>query len=337
MNPSNPDIVVLRKNTEGLAIPPYVQLIKRKLPEYAVAHARTPAEERHLIKSARFATGVSFSEDLFNHAENLELFVVASSGYGHLPLDLFQESGIALANAAGIHAPGIAEQVIGYCMMFARNLHIGWQRNLTGQWRHYKAREFANSTVTIVGLGSIGRAVVDRLEGFNVRTVGVRYTPEKGGPTDEVIGFDEEEFHAALAETDYLILATPLSETTEGLISEAEFNTLPPKAVVINVCRGKVVNTDALLVALQKEDIRGAALDVTEPEPLQQDSPLWQMNNVLITPHMGGHTPKHWERLADIFAANVEKIDTGMTDNLTNQVLELKRTPAVTQPTGDDT
>ncbi len=336
MNPSNSDIVVLRKNTEGLAIPPYVQLIEEKLPQYTVGHARTPTAERRLIESARFATGVDCPEELLECAEELELFVVASSGYGHLPMDSFRERGIALANAAGIHAPGIAEQVIGYCTMFARNLHIGWQRNLTRQWRHYKGREFGGSTVTIVGLGSIGTAVVDRLEGFNVRTIGVRYTPEKGGPTDEVIGFDDEAFHGALAETEYLILATPLSEITEGLISEAELNTLPPEAVVINVCRGKVVNTNALLIALQNEDIRGAALDVTDPEPLPPDSPLWQMDNVLITPHMGGHTPKHWERLANILATNVEKIDAGITDDLTNQVLELQRTPAVTQTSGDD-
>jgi phosphoglycerate dehydrogenase-like enzyme len=169
-------------------------------------------------------------------------------------------------------------------------------------------------------MGAIGNAVVQRLEGFEVDIIGVRYTPEKGGPTDEVIGFDYEDLHGALARTDYLVLATPLSDTTRELIGEEELATLPPNAVVVNASRGAVVDTDALLESLQKGGIRGAALDVTEPEPLPNDHPLWEMENVLMTPHMGGHTPMHWDRLADILAENVSKLGEGMSGSMTNRV-----------------
>jgi phosphoglycerate dehydrogenase-like enzyme len=320
MTTSDPDVVVFRKGTEGLSTEAYASAIRDRLPDHEVRLARTPHEERELIQEARVATGTSISDELVDAAEDLELFVAASSGYNHLPMDELTDRGVAVANAAGIHAPGIAEQALGYCLMFARRLHEGWARKQDAQWRHYKADEFTGSTVTVVGLGAIGQAIVQRLEGTGVDTIGVRYTPEKGGPTDEVIGFDDRAFHEALAETDYLVLSTPLSDTTESLVGESELATLSPESVIINVCRGPVVDTEALLKSIQNEDIRGAAMDVTDPEPLPADHPLWKMDNVLITPHMGGHTPKHWERLADILAENVRALDADGVDVLRNQV-----------------
>lgn len=324
MSKANPDIVVLRKNTEGLSTQSYADVLRRKLPDYTVAHADTPKKERELIKTAPVATGVTMNKDLFDRAEELELFVAASSGYNHLPMDTLTERGVVVANAAGIHAPGIAEQALGYCLMFARQLHTGWQRNANHEWRHYQPSEMQDSTVTVVGLGAIGSTFVERLDGIGVDTIGIRYTPDKGGPTDEVYGFDEDSLHCALARTDYLVLSTPLSETTRNLIGEAELNTLPPDAYVINVCRGGVLDTDALVSALQKNDISGAALDVTDPEPLPPDSPLWRMGNVLITPHVGGHTPKHWERLGDIVSHNVKQLEASGDSEFENKVNDPK-------------
>jgi len=320
MTDDTPDVVVLRKNTEGLSTADYADVIREKLPDHDIAHARTPHQERSLIESAPVATGVMLDEELLDHATDLRMFVVASSGCNHLPVEKMTERGILLANAAGIHAPGIAEQALGYCLTFARQLHEGWERKNDDEWRHYKADEFTGSTVTVVGLGAIGTTFVERLQGMDVYTIGVRYRPEKGGPTDEVIGFDDREFHEALSRTDYLVLSTPLTDTTRKLIGEAELNTLPPRAHLINVCRGGVVDTDALLAAIQKEDISGAAMDVTDPEPLPPDHPLWKMDNVFITPHMGGHTPNHWDRLAEILATNVKRLEDGETSGFRNQI-----------------
>ena len=320
MSKANPDIVVLRKNTEGLSTRSYADVLQEKLSGYTVSHADTPSKERELLEQAPVATGVTMNSDLLSHAEELELFVAASSGYNHLPIQELTERGVVVSNAAGIHAPGIAEQALGYCLMFARQLHTGWQRNKNYEWRHYQPEEMKGSTVTVVGLGAIGTEFVDRLDGMDVNTIAIRYSPEKGGPTDEVYGFDENSIHDALAQTDYLVLSTPLSDTTRNLIGEAELNTLSPNAYVINVCRGGVLDTDALVAALQKNDISGAALDVTDPEPLPVDSPLWRMGNVLITPHVGGHTPKHWDRLADIVAHNVRQLDAGAEAKFRNQV-----------------
>lgn len=331
MTDTDPDIVVLRKNTEGLSTRSYAETLRERLPDYHVALAQTPHQERELIQRAPIATGVSLDEELLNRAKDLRLFVVASSGCNHLPVEEMSERGIVLANAAGIHAPGIAEQALGYCLLFARRIHEGWERKEDDEWRHYKADEFTGSTVTVVGLGAIGEAFVERLQGMDVHSIGVRYTPEKGGPTDEVIGFEDRDFHEALSRTDYLVLSTPLSETTRNLVGEVELNTLSPSSYVINVSRGAVVDTDAILAAIQNEDIGGAAMDVTDPEPLPPDHPLWRMGNVQITPHMGGHTPKHWERLADILATNVERLEAGYTDGLRNQVNDPVETTAPVQ------
>ena len=320
MSDPEPDIVVLREGTEGLDMADYAAEIRERLPEADVGYARTPHEERELVRSATVVTGSDIDESLLEAAGELELFACTFAGTDHLPTAALRDRGVTVTNAGGIHAPGIAEQVIGNVLVFARNLHKGWRRKGNREWRHFQAHELTDSTVTIVGLGSIGQAVAQRLRGFEVDTIGVRYTPQKGGPTDEVVGFEERPFHDALARTDYLVVASPLTDLTRGLIGEAELATLPPRAVIVNVARGPILDTNAVVDALRSESLRGVALDVTDPEPLPEEHPLWTLENALITPHTGGHTPKHWSRLADILASNYGALGTG--GELENVVLE---------------
>ena len=308
-----PAVVVLREGTEGLPMESYAEALRARLPGHTVRLARTPADERTLVADARAVTGITVDEAVLDDADRLDLFACTFAGTDHVPVDALTERGVAVTNAGGIHAPGIAEQTIANMLIFARRLHEGWRRKQRGEWRHFQSFEFAGSTVTVVGLGSIGTHVVDRLSGFDVETIGVRYTPSKGGPTDEVIGFESDAIHDALARSDYVVLACPLTETTRALIGPAELATLPPHAVVVNAARGGIVDTDALVSALRTSGIRGAALDVTDPEPLPGDHPLWDLENCLITPHTGGHTPRHWERLADIVAENLSALDAGAT------------------------
>ncbi|WP_137285289.1 D-2-hydroxyacid dehydrogenase [Halorussus salinisoli] len=319
MTQDAPDVVVLRKSTHGTPVSEYAAELRERLPDRDVRHARTPSEERELIERAPVVAGMEIDEETLARAENLELFACAYAGTGHLPLDALEDRGVAVTNASGVHGPNIGEHVVGNLLVFARRLHEGWRRQQNREWRHFRAHELQDSTVTVVGLGAIGQSVVERLEGFGVETIGVRYTPEKGGPTDEVVGFDGPEFEDALARTDYLVLACPLTETTRGLIGEAELKTTPPDAVLVNVARGPVVDTDALLWALRGHHLRGAALDVTDPEPLPEDHPLWNLENCLVTPHCSGHTPEYYSRLADIVAENVRRLDEG--EELENRVV----------------
>ncbi|WP_049924768.1 D-2-hydroxyacid dehydrogenase [Halopiger djelfimassiliensis] len=316
-----PDVLVLRRGTHGTPIERYADAIRDRHPELSVELARTPAQERTAIRDARFVTGMTLADDLLEAAERMEVFACAYAGTGHLPLDRLADRGVTVTNASGVHGPNIGEHVLGAILHFTRRFHVGARRQRRREWRHYQAHELQGSTVTIVGLGAIGRAVNERLDPFGVETIGVRYSPEKGGPTDEVIGFDRDAFHKALARTDYLVLACPLTETTRGLVDREAFVTLDPDAVLVNVARGAVVDTDALVTALRSNWVRGVSLDVTDPEPLPEDHPLWTFENVQITPHNAGHTPKYYERLADIVAENARRFADDPDAALENQVL----------------
>jgi len=296
-------IAVLDQTIHGMSTRDYRDVLRERLPKMRVELASTPSEYEELLPLAEILTGFEIDGDDVDRARNLERFVCTFAGTEHLPLDAFADNGVAVSNASGVHGPNAAEQVLAYVLTFARNLDRGWRQSEAGTWNHYHAGELQGSTVTVVGTGSIGGAILDRLEPFGVDTIGVRNTPSKGGNADEVVGF--EDVPEVMPHTDYLIMACPLTETTEGLVGEGTLELLSPESVLVNIARGEVVDTDALVQALKTNGLRGAALDVTDPEPLPDGHPLWNLDNCLITPHNAGHTPRYWDRMADIIAEDI--------------------------------
>ncbi len=314
-----PDIVVFRQVSHGMPIEDYADAVRERLPDHDVAVGRTPDQERELIANAPVATGVTLDESLLEAGEQLELFSCVYAGVDHVPVEAARERGVAVTTASGVHGPNMGEHAVGAIIAFSRQFPRAWRQQERREWRHMQSRELTGDTVTVVGMGAIGQSVVGCLEGFDVDTIGVRHSPAKGGPADEILGPDR--LHDALARTQYLVLACPLTEETRELIGDPEFETLPPEAVLVNLARGPVVDTDALLDAIRGQSIRGAQLDVTDPEPLPESHPLWGLDNVFITPHCSGHTPAYYERCADILAENVRHAEkTGTYDGLRNQV-----------------
>ncbi|WP_254273685.1 D-2-hydroxyacid dehydrogenase [Haloarcula marina] len=303
------DVLVLNQPIHGMSPREYRATLAERLPEQTVRLASKPSEYEELVTEARIVTGFEIDAETVERAENLEIFACTFAGTDHLPTEAFADRGVKVTNASGVHGPNAAEQVLAYVLSFARHLDRGWDQSREGTWQHYRADELRGSTVTVVGTGAIGSAILERLDPFGVDTIGVRNTPSKGGPADEIIGFDG--LDERLPETDYLVLACPLTEKTEGLVDEAAFDLLDPDTVLVNIARGEVVVTDALVSALKTNDLRGAALDVTDPEPLPDGHPLWNLDNCLITPHNAGHTPKYWDRMADIIAENVDRLAAG--------------------------
>ena len=302
-----PDIVVLRQKIHGIDGHDFAAVLRERLPDRTVAVADTPAEEREYLSNARVAAGFSIDEELLARAEQLELFACVFAGTGHLPREAFERHDVAVTNAAGVHGPNISEYVLGAMIGHAHGFPRAKRQQARREWRSYPTTELTGSRVAVVGLGAIGQAIVDRVEAFDTETVGVRYSPEKGGPTDEVYGF--EQIHEAVVDAEFVVLACPLTDETAALVDGDLFRTMDTDAVLVNIARGGVVDTDALVDALRSNAIRGAALDVTDPEPLPEDHPLWGLTNVTITPHNAGHTPRYFERLTDVLETNLERLD----------------------------
>jgi phosphoglycerate dehydrogenase-like enzyme len=312
------DLLILGEKFNGLAPADLATAIRERLPEWTVREATTPTPPQEQVRNATVLVGPTVDPDLLVDAPDLELFACAYAGYDHLPLDELAANDVAVTTAGGVHVPNVAEQALGFVLTFARGLHDAWRRQERREWRVTDPGELAGSTVTVVGLGAIGTGIAERLAPFGVETVGVRHAPETGGPCDEIVGYDD--LHDALARSEYVVLACPLTDETEGLIGDAELHTLPTDAVLVNVARGSVVDTDALVAMLRSGGIRGAAVDVTDPEPLPEDHPLWNFGNVQITPHSAGRTPAYHERLADIVAGNAERVVAGELAELENRV-----------------
>jgi phosphoglycerate dehydrogenase-like enzyme len=316
------EVAVLRQKVHGRPATEYAAVLRESLADEGVdaevTLARTPDEERAALARADVATGIEFEGSWLDVA-GVDLFACVYAGTDHLPLDALADRGIAVTNASGVHGPNAAEFVVGAVLAFVREFWTARRHQRERRWASFNATELAGSTVTVVGQGAIGETVVDRVGAFDADTVAVRWSPAKGGPAGDVVGYDR--LHEALARTDHLVLACPLTDATRGLVDADALATLPTHATVTNVARGPVVDTEALVTALRDDHVRGAALDVTDPEPLPEDHPLWGFENVLITPHNAGDTPSYYRRRAEILARNLARAaETNAFEGLENQI-----------------
>lgn len=253
-------------------------------------------------------------DDVLSRAPNLKWVQLTSAGADRLiDSELVRASSVSVTTASGIHAVPIGEYVIGAMIAFAK----GFPRSFRGQqentWRPYIASELEDATVGILGLGAIGRHVAKLAKGFGMRVIATRRSQEKrmsgadaGEPNvDEM--FTRDEIPALLGECDYVVLAVPLTEESRHLIGEAELAAMKRNAVIVNIARGAVIDQQALIRAVKNGVIGGAALDVTDPEPLPPDSELWSLDNVMITPHISGGTPRYMDRAIELFCDNLRR------------------------------
>lgn len=257
-------------------------------------------------------------------AENLQWVQALSAGVDSYDREAFAEHDVVLTNASGVHAEPIGEQVLGYMLTFARRLHVGQRRKQEGTWFRYHGEELRGKTVGIVGVGAIGSRVAELTDAVGMRVVGTKRDPsslseDTAAVVDEI--YAPEGLPKVLQQADYLVVACPLTEETRGLIGAAELRMLGREAVLVNVARGAVVDQDALTQSLRGDALRGAALDVFEAEPLPADSPLWDLPNVLITPHQAGSTPQWPQRCAAILGDNYEALRSGDRAEMRNRVV----------------
>ncbi|AKG21452.1 D-2-hydroxyacid dehydrogenase [Calothrix sp. 336/3] len=239
-----------------------------------------------------------------------------SAGVNHILTPTFLQRDITLTNGAGIHAIPISEFVLAFILNHAKNLpqlhtfhhQHTWQKPL-------RAIELANSTILILGTGSIGRAIASRAKAFGMRVWGSRRHPEPLPNFDRIVGSNglgSDGWYELLPGVDFLVVATPLTPETKGLIDTRVLRSLPPHAYLINIARGAIVDESALTTALNEGWIAGAALDTVATEPLPSQSPLWSLPNLLITPHTSALSPYSKERIIALFLDNLHRYQEGL-------------------------
>lgn len=269
-------------------------------------------EQVAAIRDAEVYFGYGLPRDLFLAAARLQWVHSAAAGVASLLYPELKASDVRVTNSAVVMGDPIAEQVLAGVLYFVRNLDHALDQQRRAVWDKApfsgagtEMRELAECRALVVGAGGIGAAVARRLSALGCPCVGVRRRPGLGVPD----GFERvvalEDIDAELPTADIVVLSTPLTPATRGVLSAARLAMLPQGAIVANVARGALVDEPALVAHLQSGAIRGAVLDVFVEEPLPATHPLWGMRNVLITPHVAAVSPRmFWERELGLFLDN---------------------------------
>jgi phosphoglycerate dehydrogenase-like enzyme len=236
-----------------------------------------------------------------------ELKVVQTLTAGYEHIQPYVPDGVTLCNAAGLHDTSTAELAIALSLAIGRHLDTFARNQPSGNWAFQWGNSIADKRVTIIGYGNIGQAIEDRLAGFEVGSV---TRVARTARTEPVEVHAIEELPDILPRTDVLILIVPATPQTEKMINAETLAMLPDGAQVINVGRGKLIDTDALLAETRSGRIT-AGLDVTDPEPLPADHPLWQTPGVLISPHVGGASSAFGPRADRLIAEQLRRFAAG--------------------------
>lgn len=304
--------------------------MKLLLPDHLIEHLREPVcqiapdceivpvgpdgEIRESLEGAdvlflRWGLSPEATRRLLTRIPNLRWVHTISAGVDHLLFPELRESDAILTNASGVFNVPIAETVMAYILAAVKRLPEFWARQRERRWEKLPLRELRGLTVGIVGLGDIGAEVARLSRAFGMRVLGLRRRPAPSDVADEVM--PPGRLHDLLARSDFVVIAVPLTSETRGMIGRAELAAMKPDAWLINISRGAIVDEEALIEALREGRIGGACLDVFAQEPLPPESPLWDLPNVIITPHNSWSSPHIEEREIDLFLENLRRYVAG--------------------------
>ncbi len=260
----------------------------------------------------------AFSPAILAKSKTLKLVHVGSTGVDGYMIPEFQQSDIILVNSRGVHGTTVADHAVAMLLALSRGFHDAWKDRRHKKWdpQGQSIVNLPGKTAGLLGLGAIGMEVAARCKAFGMRVIGIRRNPQQSEAVDLVLppsGLDQ-----LLSESDFVVCSLPLTKETRHLLTIREFSLMKPSAFFINVGRGAVVKEEDLISALSQGLIKGAGLDVFEEEPLAAESPLWDMPNVIMTPHSAGFDEEHAKNTFDIFLKNLVRFQQGLP--LINQV-----------------
>ena len=294
----------------------FAERLRREFPQVEVVHLPNYDRVTEEIGDADIAISWSLRGEQIKAAKKLKWIHSTATAVHALMSPELRESEIIVTNARDVHGPVVAEHALTLAFALAKRLPQAMRYQQRKHWAQQdlwaqepRPRELNGAVMTIIGLGGIGRPLARLASAVGMHVIGVREHPEHGGDVEEVYGFDE--LNEALAKAEFVVLAIPVTPKTHHLMNAERLAQLRPDAYLINVGRGVLIDEEALVAALRKKSFAGAALDVTEHEPLPPESPLWEMENVLITPHIAGLTEFMWERHYGHYAENLRRFLAG--------------------------
>jgi phosphoglycerate dehydrogenase-like enzyme len=292
----------------------YVERIRSVSPFLEVMQSRDKERTLRLIPEVDVLFAGFFSLDLFLAAKKLRWIQAWGAGVDRLLLPRVVKSRVIVTNAGGVHPTPVSEHVIGLMLCLCRKLHLYIKNQSERRWERYESEdsmgrieELSGRTVGIVGLGRIGEEIAKKTKCLGMRVIATKrhHSRQPSKIVDLLIA--RSNLKRLLAESDFVVLTLPLTNETEGIIGEAQLKSMRQTGYLINVSRGKIVQEHKLVEALKKGWIAGAALDTFENEPLPESSELWDLRNVIITPHIAGLTPYYMDRVTSIFCENLNR------------------------------
>jgi phosphoglycerate dehydrogenase-like enzyme len=296
----------------------FLEKLRTEFPQIEIVHQSNYEGVEEDLRHAEILLAFSLRAEQFSVAETLRWIHAPTAAVHQLLFPELVKSDVVLTNAREVHGPVVAEHVIALIFALAKKIPQAarWQKKRTwGQdaiWKDGpRPREIAGATLGLIGLGSIGRTVARMAAALGMRVIAVREHPEKEKPDEVAAVYAPPQLNDLLSQSDYVVVAAPLTEATRGLINAERLAAMQPDAYLINVGRGPQVDEVALADALRSRRIAGAALDVFEHEPLPAESPLWDLDNLLITPHTAGLTEKLWQRHYALFSENLRRYRAG--------------------------
>ena len=263
--------------------------------------------------------------ELIARAPKLAFIQSISAGIDQYSQPDLRAAGIRLANAKGVNADAVAQHAMALILALARQLHLGRDNQAKRHWRGMisdlarREDELGGKTLLIVGLGRIGSTLARLARAFGMRVIATKRDVASGAGAADAV-FAQDHLRERLGEADVVALTCPLTPETEGLIDAGALAAMKPSAFLVNVARGRVVDEPALIAALRDGRIAGAGLDCTVEEPLPATSPLWALDNALITPHTAGETRRYEDNVIDLLVENLDRMWRGESA-LVNQVI----------------
>ncbi|WP_409299756.1 D-2-hydroxyacid dehydrogenase [Peribacillus sp. SCS-155] len=291
----------------------YIRKIEQTAPGWTVLTGRKQEAWQDRLHEAEIIAGWKkmMEEYISEDSPALRWIQAWSAGVNSLPLRYFEEKGISISTASGVHAFPISETIFGLMLALTRKIYSYIRNQATKTWHHeHMNQEIHNKTIGIIGVGAIGKETAKIAKAFGMRVLGTRHSGKPEQFVDEM--YTNKELHTILPQCDYVVITLPLTTETHHLFGSEEFKLMKTSSFLINIGRGEIVNEPELIQALNDGEIAGAGLDVFETEPLQAESPLWNMDNVIITPHTAGSTEFYDQRVLDqIFLPNLKSYISG--------------------------